>query len=40
LHLKDLKQVDDGWQFSHIGGGVIDYDTIFKELGEEEKLLP
>ena len=40
LHLKDLKQVDDGWEFPHIGGGVIDYDTIFEELGAEEKLLP
>jgi sugar phosphate isomerase/epimerase len=40
LHLKDLQQVDDGWEFSQIGRGVIDYDTIFKELGEEEKLLP
>ena len=40
LHLKDLKQVDDGWEFPHIGGGVIDYDTVFEELGAGEKLLP
>ena len=40
LHLKDMKKVDDGWEFSQIGEGVINYDTIFKELVEEKGLLP
>ena len=40
LHLKDLKKIGDGWEFPPIGGGAIDYDTIFEELGAEEKLLP
>ena len=40
LHLKDMKKRDDGWAFSQIGQGVIDYDTIFQELVEGEKLLP
>lgn len=40
LHLKDMKKLDDGWEFSQIGKGVINYDVIFKELVEEEKLLP
>ena len=40
LHLKDMNKMDDGWEFSQIGKGVINYDTIFKELVEGEKLLP
>ena len=40
LHLKDMNKMDDGWEFSQIGKGVINYDAIFKELVEEEKLLP
>ncbi len=40
LHLKDMKKTDDGWEFSQIGKGVIDYDRIFKELVEGKKLLP
>ena len=32
--------MDNGWEFSQIGQGVIDYDTIFQELVEGEKLLP
>ena len=40
LHLKDVKKMDDGWEFSQIGEGVIDYDTIFKELVEKNELLP
>ena len=38
FHLKDLKKRDVGWEFSEIGEGVIDYDTIFKELIEEKKV--
>ncbi len=40
LHLKDMNKMADGWEFSQIGKGVINYDTIFKELVEGEKLLP
>lgn len=40
LHLKDLKKKENGWEFSQIGAGVIDYSTIFKELVEENTLLP
>ena len=40
LHLKDVKKMDDGWEFSQIGEGIIDYDTVFKELVEENELLP
>ncbi|MBT8367116.1 MAG: sugar phosphate isomerase/epimerase [Deltaproteobacteria bacterium] len=40
LHLKDMKKIDDGWEFSQIGKGIINYDLIFKELVEGEKLLP
>jgi sugar phosphate isomerase/epimerase len=40
LHLKDLKQEGSGWQFSQIGKGVINYETIFKELIEERKPMP
>jgi hypothetical protein len=32
--------VDDGWEFSQIGEGVIDYETVFKELVEKNELLP
>jgi sugar phosphate isomerase/epimerase len=40
LHLKDMKPSDDGWEFSQIGDGAINYDLIFSELVEENKLLP
>ena len=40
LHLKDLIKTDDGWEFSQIGKGIVSYDTIFKELAAEKKLLP
>ncbi|UCF91293.1 MAG: sugar phosphate isomerase/epimerase, partial [Desulfobacterales bacterium] len=40
LHLKDLKKSINGWDFTWIGNGIIDYDAIFQELVEAEKLLP
>ena len=33
-------KIDDGWEFSQIGKGVINYDRIFKELVEGDNLLP
>ena len=40
LHLKDMSKIDDGWIFAQIGKGIVNYDTILKELVEENKLLP
>ena len=40
LHLKDVNKIDDGWVFSQIGQGMVNYDTILKELVEEKKILP
>ena len=40
LHLKDMSKIDDGWIFAQIGQGIVNYDTILKELVEENKLLP
>lgn len=40
LHLKDMRKIDDGWIFTQIGQGIVNYDTILKELVEENKLLP
>ena len=40
LHLKDMRKIDDGWIFAQIGKGIVNYDTILKELVEENKLLP
>ena len=40
LHLKDMSKNDDGWTFAQIGKGIVNYDTILKELVEENKLLP
>ena len=40
LHLKDMSKNDDGWIFAQIGKGIVNYDTILKELVEENKLLP
>ena len=40
LHLKDMSKIDDGWIFAQIGKGIVSYDTILKELVEENKLLP
>jgi sugar phosphate isomerase/epimerase len=40
LHLKDINKINDGWVFAQIGQGAVNYDTILKELVEEQKLLP
>jgi len=40
LHLKDMKKVDNGWDFAQIGEGIINYDSILRELVEDKKLLP
>ncbi len=37
LHLKDLQQADDGWEFSHIGGGVIDYEYHIQRTDRRKK---
>ena len=40
LHLKDMTKINDSWIFAQIGKGIVNYDTILKELVEENKLLP
>jgi len=40
LHLKDMRKIDNGWEFPQIGQGVIDYPKIFKELNEGKGVLP
>jgi sugar phosphate isomerase/epimerase len=40
LHLKDLKQKNNGWYYSGIGEGVINYNEIFNNLSELDQLPP
>lgn len=40
LHLKDMKKLEKGWEFSQIGAGIIDYPRVFKELVDSNSLLP
>jgi sugar phosphate isomerase/epimerase len=35
-----MNKVEDGWFFSQIGQGIVNYDRILKELVEDKKLLP
>jgi sugar phosphate isomerase/epimerase len=40
LHIKDARQNEDGWYFTEIGQGSIDYDSIFRDLATEYDSLP
>jgi sugar phosphate isomerase/epimerase len=40
LHIKDVRQNEDGWYFTEIGRGSIDYDSIFRDLAREFDSLP
>jgi sugar phosphate isomerase/epimerase len=40
LHLKDVKVFEEGWFFTEIGKGDINYPAIFRRLSEEKQTLP
>ena len=40
VHFKDMKQIEDGWLFSEIGKGIVNYSDVFKVLTNQDKLLP
>lgn len=40
LHLKDVKGLAEGWGFTEIGKGAIDYARIFKGMARESSPLP
>jgi sugar phosphate isomerase/epimerase len=40
LHLKDVKATEDGWHFTEIGKGTIDFETVLRRLEMESPLLP
>jgi sugar phosphate isomerase/epimerase len=40
LHIKDVGGNEDGWYFTEIGRGSIDYDVILKHLSAEHDMLP
>lgn len=39
-HVKDVLQDDNGWHFTEIGGGSIDYKTIMAEISAEAVVQP
>ena len=40
LHIKDVGQNEDGWYFTEIGQGSIDYDSVLKHFATECDSLP
>jgi sugar phosphate isomerase/epimerase len=40
LHLKDVKAFEEGWYFTEIGKGSVDYAVILRKLAEEKRTLP
>lgn len=40
FHFKDMKQIEDGWLFSEIGKGVVNYHDIFITLKNQPEPLP
>jgi sugar phosphate isomerase/epimerase len=40
LHIKDVKADEQGWHFTEIGKGSIDYESIFRHLESRNRFLP
>jgi len=40
FHIKDVAEDDSGWYFTEIGKGIIDYQTILKELAAVSDSVP
>jgi sugar phosphate isomerase/epimerase len=40
LHLKDVEAFGEGWRFTEIGKGSVDYPRILRKLAEEKRILP
>jgi sugar phosphate isomerase/epimerase len=40
LHIKDVERDEEGWRFTEIGKGSIDYGSVLQQLNQEAPSLP